>query len=118
MIITDKEMRKKMERALSIGGNLYSLDDIEKDLKDGKLQGHVEGDTWVLTQVHDWPQRRVVNILYVVGSMDNAVALEAKIEQWAEDVGASMLTAVGRDGWWDCRTPGWEKVGTLYSKEL
>jgi len=118
MIITDEKMKDKMARALAIGGDLYSLDDIENHLIAGKLQGHVEGDTWAITQVHDWPQRRAVNILYVIGSMGDAIALEAKIEEWAENIGASLITAVGRDGWWDCRTPGWEKVGTLYSKEI
>ena len=118
MIITDEAMRKKMDRALALGGNLFTIDDIDEYLIRGKMQGHVEGNTWALTQVHDWPRRRDVNILYVAGFMEDAVALEAKIEKWAKSIGAKAITAVGRDGWWEWRTPGWKKVGTLYSKGI
>lgn len=107
-----------MERALAVSGNLFNMDDINDHLKVGKIQGHVEGDTWAITQVHDWPRRRAVNILYVVGAMGDAGALEEKVEKWAESVGADIITAVGRDGWWNYRTPGWKKVGTLYLKEI
>jgi len=117
-MITDPEMKKKMDRALSISGNLFTLDDIKEHLSDGRMQGHVEGDTWALTQIHDWPQRRTVNIMYVVGSVENSITLEAKIEEWAKKVGANLITAVGRDGWWERRTPGWKKVGVMYSKEI
>ena len=118
MKITDEAMERKMERALAASDNLFSMDDIDEHLREGKMQGHVEGDTWALTQVQDWPQRRAVNIMYVVGSIRDSVALEAKIEEWAKGVGANLITAVGRDGWWEFKTPGWKRVGTLYSKEI
>ena len=107
-----------MERALAISGDLFNLDDIDECLTNGEMQGHVEGCTWALTQVHDWPRRRVVNILFVAGFVQDIQALEAKIEEWAKSIGADRITAVGRDGWWEYRTPGWEKVGTLYSKGI
>ena len=118
MIITDESMRKKMERALAINGNLFNMDDIDEYLIRGKMQGHVEGDTWVLTQVHDWPRRRAVNIMYIAGFLDDTHALEVKIEKWAKSIGANLITAGGRDGWLKFKTPGWNKVGSLYSKDI
>jgi len=118
MIITDPKMAKLMDKALAAGNNLFSLDDIQECLRDGRMQGHVEGDTWAITQIHDWPNRKSVNILYVVGSIEESINLQAKIEKWAKEIGANLLTAVGREGWWERRTPGWKKMGILYSKDI
>jgi hypothetical protein len=118
MKITDPAMQKKMDKALKLDGGLFTLDDIEDHLRSGKIQGHVEGDTWVLTQIHDWPQRRAVNIMYLVGSMENALKLEPKLECWAKANGANLLTAMGRESWVEFKTPGWKKIGSLFSKDI
>jgi hypothetical protein len=117
MIIADN-MIVKMARALNQANNVYTLEDIDHALQTGDMQGHVEGDTWAITQIHQWPQRRAVNILFVIGDLDGALRLEHKIQTWAKSVGADLITAIGRDGWWECRTPGWRKMGSLYSKDI
>jgi len=118
MIIKDAFMKKKMEKALRLGGDLYTLVDLITELREGRMQGHVENDTWAITQIQDFPRKRVVDIFTVVGNMEGSLLLEKKITGWASELGADMITSVGRDGWWNFRTPGWKKVGTLYSKEL
>jgi len=118
MIIKNAFMMKRMEKALRLGGDLYNLYDIGRELRCGKMQGHVENDTWAITQVQDYPRKRVVDIFTVVGNMEGSLLLEQKITEWATELGADMITSAGRDGWWNFRTPGWKKMGTLYSKEL
>ena len=118
MKVTDPGMAKKMAKALKCNHDVFNLDDIREHLKNGKMQGHVEGDTWAITQVHEWPRQKSVNILYVIGSIENSLKLENKIEEWAKEIGAGFITAVGRDGWWEHRTPGWKKMGVLYSKDI
>jgi len=116
--ITDPEMLKKMMEALELSGNVHTLEDIDEALTNGDMQSHSEKDTWVITQVNDFPQKRIVNILYVVGDLEGAFATGIALEKWANDLGADRMIAVGRDGWWGVRTPGWKKVGTLYAKDL
>ena len=121
MNINDPKMTARMEKALRLGDNVYSFADVQEGLKSGNMQGHVEGKTWAITQIHDWPQKRVVNILFVVGvieDLEDIERLEKKIETWAVSIGADIVTAVGREGWWHLRTPGWKKTGVLYSKDL
>lgn len=118
MIITDPAMAKKMDRALRFGGYLYELSDIDDGLNNGEMQGHVEGNSWAITQVHRWPKHISVNILFVVGDIEDVNKLEDKIADWAISIGANYLTGIGRDGWWQIRKPGWKKIGTLYTKEL
>lgn len=117
MIIAE-HMRKKMERALKHANDCYDLDDIENALMQGKMQGHVIGNTWALTQVHDFPQKRSIEITFVVGDLLESIEMEKYLTDWARAMGANMITAVGRDGWWERRTEGWRKVGTLYAKDI
>ena len=118
MKITDPEMAEKMRRALKVGDDLFNLEDIEAGLASGVMQGHVEGDAWAVTQIHQWPRKKAVNILFVVGSLENSLKLEAKVEMFAKMQNATLLTAVGRNGWWQHKTPGWRIVGNLYSKVI
>lgn len=118
MRIDDPQMLKKMAQALGHGDDLYTLDDIEDALLKGEMQGHVEGNTWAITQVQEFPRRKVVHILFVIGEMRDLPKLEGKIQVWARDLGATMLTAVGRDKWWVIRTPGWRTTGTAYAKDI
>ncbi len=111
-------MMKKMERALRHANGLYSLADMGDALREGKMQGHVSKVTWAITQVSDYPQKRVVDITYVVGNMEGSLELQDKITEWAKEHHANLITAVGREGWWEHRTPGWRKCGTLYSKDI
>lgn len=111
-------MMIKMARALKQAGGMFDLTDIQNGIKTGNMQGHVEGDSWAVTQVHDWPKCRTVNVLVVVGDLKDALKLEEVITDWAKHIGAKRVTALGRDGWWEHRTPGWEKMGTLYSKDI
>lgn len=118
MNIIDPEMKHKFDRALAQGQNLYDLDDIGNALTTGHMQSHVIGNTMAITRVHDWPQKRSVEILYVVGDLTESLAMDKYLEEWARSIGANLVTAVGRDGWWEHRTPGWKKIGTLYAKDI
>lgn len=118
MKITDPKMQKKFKKVLDQGNNVFNLEDIRNELQAGRMQSHVEGDTWAITQVHEWPRRKSVNILFVVGSLAESVRLEKKIEKWAKEIGADLITAVGREGWWNSHSPGWKKMGVMYSKDV
>lgn len=111
-------MLKRMQRALKLGGDIYTLDDIGEEMHKGNMQGHVENGTWAVTRIHDWPQKRTVDIVFVVGNLEDSLELEGKVCNWAKDIGADMVTATGREGWWKYHTPGWNKMGVLYAKEL
>lgn len=117
MIIADR-MLPKVARALKCGNNVYQVEDIDRELVSGNMQSHCVRDTWAVTQVHQWPQRKAVNVLLVVGDMSDMSELERKITHWAKFIGADLITAIGRDGWWEHRTPGWRKTGVLYSKDI
>jgi hypothetical protein len=118
MRITDPVMAAKMEKALRLGGNVYTLDDIENALASGEMQGHTGGNSWVITRVHSWPRRKSVDIVFAVGNIEDLPVLLKKVELWAKDQGADLITGTGRDGWFGHIAPSWKKIGVAYSKDL
>ena len=117
MIISDR-MLVKVARALTLGNNVYDLLDIERALQSGDMQSHVYKDTMAITQIYLWPRRKAVNILFVIGNLEDSLVLEDRITKWAKSIDADLITAIGREGWWDHRLPGWKKQGALYSKDI
>lgn len=118
MKITDPVMLRNVNRLIRDGNNCYTLDDIMVEVEKGTMQSHVFGNTWVLTQVHEWPQRKSVDLTFVVGHADEFLENLPKLYGWAHEIGADLMTGSGRDGWTRKLLPGWHRMGSLYSKDL
>ena len=118
--ITDRLMKAKMERWLRANDNCYTFDDVMKGIEKGQFQTHLFGDTWVLTSIHDWPQRRSVHIDLVVGHLQESLKVEPEVCNWARSVGANLITGSGRPGWDPLRAlvEDWRMTGFTYSKDL
>jgi hypothetical protein len=116
--ITRDDMKIKVDRALHDFGDLYTFDDILELIDKGKMQSFTAGDTWVVTQVNEFPRRKVVDICLVVGFLEDAVRALPDVYKFARDIGATRVTAVGRDGWWKFAEPGWYRVGGYFAKDL
>jgi len=117
MRITDPNMQRKMERALRDGEDCFTLDDIMHGIEVGTMQSHTFGDTWVITQIHNTPQRKVVDLTFIVGHL-NELQEEGLpyLYEWSKSIGANLMTGAGRDGW--KIIPGWRRKGSLFSKDL
>lgn len=117
-VISRADMRKKLERMLHQGGDLYTFDDIMEAIQEFRMQSFISGDTWIITQIHSFPRRKVLEIAFVVGYIEEAVKALPRIYEFATKVGATRVTGFGRDGWWEFAQPGWKKLGAMYAKEL
>ena len=112
---------RKLDRVLSQMGGLYLLDDILTRIRDGRMQSHVVGNSWAVTELGDFPRARKLNILAVVGDLADHEALEAKVLRYADDVNAGLISAYGRRGWLPhAKALGWrlKTKSFLYHKEL
>ena len=118
--VTDPVMKKRVERWLRDMDGCYTFHDIMAGIHEGKFQSHVFGNTWVLTAIHDYPQKRSVHIELVVGSLEDALAAEPAVCEWARSIGAVRITGSGRPGWDPLRNlvEGWRMTGYSYSKDL
>jgi hypothetical protein len=111
-------MIKKLERALQMGHDLYTFDEIMDGIYAGKFQSFAHGDTWCVTRVYDFPRKRVLDIFLVVGNIGEFHILEEQVTEYAKGIGANKMTATGRLGFEGYLDRGWKKTAVVYDKEL
>ena len=109
----------KLARALKLAGDLYTVQDILAEIADSKMQSFVEGNTWAITEVHTFPNKKVLDITYVVGDLEDAEKLHDRVIEFAKSIDASLVRAFGRIGWEKhAINNGWLLAGQTYHKEI
>lgn len=112
-------MLRKMERALREGGGTHTLDDLLEEIRAGSKQSFVYGSTWAITQVLDFPRKRVLELFMVVGFGCELAILEEKIINFGKEIGADFIRTQGRRGWKNkAREMGWKNTHNIFIKEL
>ena len=108
-----------LDRALTQMGNTHSLRDILQALEDGSMQSFAVGDTWVVTQVLDLPQKRVMDVVLVVGDGADLEELSATTHAFAAFQDCSLMRAYGRHGWMHyAKQLGWRDTARVFLKEV
>ena len=112
----------KLARVLDRMGAVQNVNDILAAIAAGKMQSFVCGDSWVITQVVDFPRARVLEIVAAIGDRAECLRIhDERILQYARDNDISLIQAYGRRGWLgDARDRGWKvkTVSYLYQREL
>jgi hypothetical protein len=109
----------RLARALKRSGDIYALSDILAALDTGDMQSFTRNNTWVITQVCQYPRRKVLDILYLIGELADAQLLEPEVTEFARGAGVTLIRAYGRDGWATFTDKyGWHSLGRVYHKEL
>ena len=105
----------KLKRVLARAGDLYTLDDIRTELAQNKMQSFVEGESVAITRIALYPRAKVIEILAVVGKVDEARILHDRVLIFAAEVGAKVIQAYGRKGWLhDAQRRGWKVIAENY----
>jgi hypothetical protein len=111
----------KLARLLDRMGGLYNVNDILQAIAEGRMQSFVEGDSWAITQIAQFPRVRLLEILIALGDLEQCRKLHDRILRYANDHDIGLVQAYGRRGWLDHPlTAGW-KIRTksfLYQREL
>jgi len=105
-----------MERMLELHGGFYTFEDILDLIKQGRMQSFVKGDTWVITQVNEFPRKKVLEIVFVIGDLDTLHELEPELEAYRASISADMMMATGRLGWINKHFDGWKPISVNFIK--
>jgi hypothetical protein len=108
----------EIDAVLEKHGGFWTAADILDNLDKGTMQSFAKGSTWVITQVLEFPRKKVLDITFVYGNLQEARELESEVEEFARSVGAEMLKATGRKGWMAEMHDGWEVLNTVYVRKL
>lgn len=90
----------RIERALIHGGDTHNFrEDVLPMLLDGRLQWWSHNDSVCITEIRQHPKRRELHCWLVAGDLDDCVAMQPQIEDWAIGQDVRQITAIGRPGW-------------------
>ena len=99
---------RKLARVLDRMGGLYSVQDILTAIARGKMQSFVENNSWAITQIAVYPKAKVLEIVAVVGDLDDLRVLHDRVLEYATNMGIGVISAYGRKGWLpDAEKRGW-----------
>jgi len=120
-----KEKLTQLQELLHDMGGTHSLDDIRALVENGVFQSFVEGETWVVTTIINFPQAMVMDIFFVVGEQKDFAVLQKKIETFARDQGVTFMRVYARRGFeylierrnW-AFGDGWKVGPRVYTKRL
>ena len=120
-----KEYLQQLQELLHDMGGTHSLEDIRALIENGEMQSFVEGDTWAVTSVLQFPQTTVLDIFFIVGELKDFGTLQKKIEIFARDLGVTFMRVYGRPGFeylidrrnW-VEGKGWRAGPRVYTKRL
>ena len=108
--MVDRDLYKELEKMLSDHGDLYAIGDIMELIQSGQMQSFSDGSNWVVTQVRDYPRKRVLEVFFAIGDLEGVYALEDKVLAFQKEIGADMLVTSGRLGWLKRAAPGWRPL--------
>ena len=112
------EYRSRVEDILQSFGGLYDFDDILYAIGDGKMQSFTDGSAWIVTQISNYPRKRVLEILIAVGDMYGVLKLQPEVMAFARENQCDMAYTVARLGWAGKMTPGWERRASVFVRDL
>lgn len=91
--------RHFLQAALDRDEGRYAMADILDGIMEGNLQLWSSPEFAAVTEVLDYPRRRVVRVHLAGGNMDALIATDGDLTRLAQVVGATGIEITGRRGW-------------------
>jgi hypothetical protein len=88
-----------IQDALDAAGNLFILSDVWALVESGKAQFWPGFECAVVTEVNDYPQKRVLNVWLGGGKLEEILTMEPHIRQFAKNSACELILIQGRPGW-------------------
>jgi hypothetical protein len=91
--------RRYIEKALESDGGTYTFEDVEDAIRAGKFQCWPTPNAVIITQVVQYPRKKICHVFLVAGKRDEVVAMLQWVELWARGIGCARMEGSGRMGW-------------------
>lgn len=111
--------RKWIEEALEYAGGTHLFEDIVAGIIEGKFQLWPASKSCLVTEISQYPRKRVLNIFLGGGDLDEIKSMQPDVIAWAKAQGCEDLTMTGRLGWTKAlKGIGWESRLVTMSKRI
>lgn len=88
-----------IEAALEYSGGTHDFDDIVRMVKIGNLQFWPASDACAITEIIEYPKKKVLHIFLAGGNMETIVDMNESAEYFAKLNGCTGMSIAGRKGW-------------------
>jgi hypothetical protein len=113
--MTAHPYHKKLARILDRMGGVYTVSDIMAGIASGRMQSFVEGDSWAITKIVEFPRCLMLEVMFALGSLEECRILHDRIMDFALENDIDLVQAYGRKGWKkDAAENGWKIKTTAY----
>lgn len=112
--LASDELNRRLAKALKIGGDTHTIEDIQHAIARGEMQCFVHGNSFAITEIIKAPRKTYLNIFLVVGDL-SITELHHEIAKFAKQAGCSHMQAFGRPGWkHEASRLGWKPEQVLF----
>jgi hypothetical protein len=119
--MSDAVYHRKLARVLDRMGGVYLPQDILARIADGRMQSFAHRNSWLITEVNQFPRALAMDWIAAVGDLDDWRILHHDAIRFADRNNVSLIRAYGRRGWFPLiRDHGWRRltVNQVYLREL
>lgn len=110
---------EKLERAIELMGHTHTVGDLIDAIGRGDMQGFTVGDSWAITEIHQFPRKRALYVTMVVGELEHIDALHSRVVSYAKETGCDLIRTFGRLGWKPTGDSfGWKQQASVWVLEL
>lgn len=88
----------KLDRVLDRMG-IYHWRDIKERLDDGRMQSFAHGNSFLVTEINQFPRARTMDWLVAVGDIEDWEPIHDEALAFADKQNISLIRAYGRRGW-------------------
>lgn len=111
--------REWLEAALGHGDGNHTFDDVAAGVLTGRYRLWVRPNGCAVTEVLQFPRKKVCNVFLAGGEMQTVKDLQAPCEEYARAMGCSSVVQTGRKGWSrELKEQGWRETHVTLERKL
>ncbi|NKX40950.1 hypothetical protein HGG71_05635 [Rhodobacteraceae bacterium R_SAG2] len=112
-------VRQHLQPALDHGGNTHGFEDIILSVLKGDMQLWTADKASAVTEVTDYPKKRVIHWFLAGGDMAAVLDFQQSIRTYGKALGCTEMTLSGRSGWQRAlKSHGWTQKGIVMEATL
>lgn len=118
-MLSEDEIKRRIEKALKFGGNTHSFEDIIAGLHSGKFQIFWNDRAVCITEICVCPQVQYLFCFIFAGEMEGLKELEARVEDFAREQNCAFMLSSSRLGFLKVLPQmGWKKTSVVFTKPV
>ena len=106
-----------LEAALYYSNGTHTIDDVLETVQRGDAQFWHYPDAAVVTEIMDYPQKRVLRYWLAGGNLKPLLKVEPSIRHWSQLWGCVGIEIIGRKGWHKV-LKGFKQTGIILAKDM